>query len=216
MKLEEILSGTADGLCAVDIDGKIVLWNQAAEKILGYTARDAIGRPCCDLFDGHDTTGNKLCYPGCQVLNLVKMGEKVEHFDIATRTRSGRPVWLDVSILMVPSAKKDRPTTVHLFRDVTVSRNRDLLLTERMGRMPQPTVPTEELSTLLTRREMETLRLLTAGIGTKAMAARFHVSPSTIRNHVQNILNKLGVHSRLEAVARATAHGLTPPAIPKS
>lgn len=216
MKIEEILSETADGLCAVDIEGKIVLWNQAAEKILGYTARDAVGKPCCELFGGHDTSGNRLCYPGCHVLSLVKMGEKVEHFDIATRTRSGRPVWLDVSILVVPSTRKDRPTAVHLFRDVTVSRNKELLLSERMGRAALPTAAPEELSALLTRREMETLRLMTAGIGTKAMAARLHVSPSTIRNHVQNILTKLEVHSRLEAVARATAHGVTPPALPKS
>jgi DNA-binding NarL/FixJ family response regulator len=40
------------------------------------------------------------------------------------------------------------------------------------------------------------------------MADRLHVSPTTIRNHVQNITAKLGVHSRLEAVAYATRHRL--------
>ena len=37
---------------------------------------------------------------------------------------------------------------------------------------------------------------------------RLHVSPATVRNHVQNILGKLGVHSRLEAVVHATGRGL--------
>jgi PAS domain S-box-containing protein len=44
--------------------GWIVLWNCAAEKILGYTGREAVGRPCCDLFVGRDGKGNRLCYTG--------------------------------------------------------------------------------------------------------------------------------------------------------
>lgn len=46
------------------------------------------------------------------------------------------------------------------------------------------------------------------GLSTSAAAERLHVSAATIRNHVQNILMKLGVHSRLEAVAFATKHRL--------
>jgi two-component system, NarL family, nitrate/nitrite response regulator NarL len=56
----------------------------------------------------------------------------------------------------------------------------------------------------LTRRELDILRLLAAG----AMAERLHVSPATVRNHVQHILEKLGVHSRLEAAAFATRYRL--------
>jgi two-component system nitrate/nitrite response regulator NarL len=40
------------------------------------------------------------------------------------------------------------------------------------------------------------------------MAERLHVSPATVRNHVQHILAKLGLHSRLEAAAYATRHRL--------
>jgi DNA-binding NarL/FixJ family response regulator len=46
------------------------------------------------------------------------------------------------------------------------------------------------------------------GLSTSAAAERLHVSRATIRNHVQNILTKLDVHSRLEAVAFATKHRL--------
>ncbi|HKZ75050.1 MAG TPA: LuxR C-terminal-related transcriptional regulator, partial [Actinomycetota bacterium] len=60
----------------------------------------------------------------------------------------------------------------------------------------------------LTRREREVLRFLTGGANTRAMAERLHVSSATVRNHVQNIFAKLGVHSRLEAVAYATRHRL--------
>jgi DNA-binding NarL/FixJ family response regulator len=45
-------------------------------------------------------------------------------------------------------------------------------------------------------------------VGTKGAAEQLRISPATIRNHVQNILGKLGAHSRLEAVAHATRHRL--------
>jgi DNA-binding NarL/FixJ family response regulator len=60
----------------------------------------------------------------------------------------------------------------------------------------------------LTRREVEILHLIATGLNTKDAAERLHVSPATIRNHVQNILGKLGAHSRLEAVAYATRNRL--------
>jgi DNA-binding NarL/FixJ family response regulator len=53
----------------------------------------------------------------------------------------------------------------------------------------------------LTRRERETLRLLAAGCSHNEIARRLVVSPHTARTHIQNLLTKLGVHSRLEAVA---------------
>ena len=59
-------------------------------------------------------------------------------------------------------------------------------------------------ATRLTLRELEVLRVMAQGLGTKAAATRLRVSRATIRNHVQNIFGKLGVHTRLEAVLHAT------------
>jgi two-component system, NarL family, nitrate/nitrite response regulator NarL len=58
----------------------------------------------------------------------------------------------------------------------------------------------------LTRRERTVLVLLMAGAGADAIAARLSVSRNTVRTHVQNILTKLQVHTRLEAVALASRH----------
>jgi DNA-binding NarL/FixJ family response regulator len=49
---------------------------------------------------------------------------------------------------------------------------------------------------------------MTQGLNTAATATRLAVSRATVRNHVQNIFGKLGVHSRLEAVAYARRHRL--------
>jgi DNA-binding NarL/FixJ family response regulator len=60
----------------------------------------------------------------------------------------------------------------------------------------------------LTKRELEILRLFAQGLGSKAIADRLSISYTTARNHGQQILVKLGVHSRLAAVARGYARGL--------
>jgi DNA-binding NarL/FixJ family response regulator len=60
----------------------------------------------------------------------------------------------------------------------------------------------------LTRREVEVLALLGAGASTTQIAERLVVSMHTVRNHVRNILGKLGAHSKLEAVAIAAREGI--------
>ncbi len=53
----------------------------------------------------------------------------------------------------------------------------------------------------LTRREVEVLRCMAAGIPRRAIAERLVVSPNTVRTHARNVLAKLGVHSSLAAAA---------------
>jgi two-component system, NarL family, nitrate/nitrite response regulator NarL len=62
----------------------------------------------------------------------------------------------------------------------------------------------------LTRREREILELLGTGASTLAIARELHLSQHTVRSHVQNVLLKLHLHSRLEAAAYAARHGFGP------
>jgi DNA-binding NarL/FixJ family response regulator len=60
----------------------------------------------------------------------------------------------------------------------------------------------------LTARETEVLRLMAQGLGQDAIAEKLFISQKTVATHAQNILTKLGVHSRAEAVALAYRAGL--------
>ena len=63
----------------------------------------------------------------------------------------------------------------------------------------------------LTPRELEVLRALTEGLSTPEICERLFIAPNTLRTHVQNIMGKLHVHSKLEAVAFALRHRLVEP-----
>ena len=60
----------------------------------------------------------------------------------------------------------------------------------------------------ITPREMEILRLLSAGGSSSTIAARLHVSQATVKTHIRSLLAKLDVHSQLQAVAKAQAFEL--------
>ena len=63
----------------------------------------------------------------------------------------------------------------------------------------------------LTPRELEILRALADGLSTKEICERLFIAPNTLRTHVQNIMGKLRVHSKLEAVAFALRYRLVEP-----
>ena len=94
------------------------------------------------------------------------------------------------AILLPPS------TVVTIARRVAEARDRRAV--------QAPVVP-------LTPRELEILRALTEGLGTREICERMAIAPNTLRTHVQNIMGKLHVHSKLEAVAFALRHKLVEP-----
>ena len=67
---------------------------------------------------------------------------------------------------------------------------------------------THELGRFLTGRELEVLARLVQGQDTARLAREMGITYATARTHIQNLLTKLGVHSKLEAVAVAMAHQL--------
>jgi DNA-binding NarL/FixJ family response regulator len=62
----------------------------------------------------------------------------------------------------------------------------------------------------LSERERQILTLLARGYSNRRIAESCYLSINTVRTHVQNVLIKLGVHSKLEAVALAVGRGLVP------
>jgi len=58
---------TSEAAFAVDRNGQIVAWNQAAKRTFGYTKSRALGKRCWELLSGRDIFGNQSCCEGCPV-----------------------------------------------------------------------------------------------------------------------------------------------------
>jgi DNA-binding NarL/FixJ family response regulator len=61
----------------------------------------------------------------------------------------------------------------------------------------------------LSERERQVLALIADGCDNADIARTLYVSPSTVRNHVSRLLEKLGVHNRVQAAAYAVRHGVS-------
>jgi len=199
-----VLALSPDAVLVTDRHNRVVAWNASAEHLLGYTEQEMLGMPCADL-EGCDQSGNRYCSDHCPVVQIASHSESVRQFDLSLRARDGHSVLVDVSILtLVPGAPGDF-YLAHVLSPVA-------------GRPPRDNArdspaPRDQLSAVrqspdararrLTAREVEVLGMLAAGRTTPEIAERLHISTLTARNHLQNILDKLEVHSKAEAVAFA-------------
>jgi PAS domain S-box-containing protein len=211
--LAEIFSKTTDGVLGVDQDHKVALWNEAAERLVGYKATEVVGRPCSEIFAGRDRSGRPVCGPACSLIASARKGEPVQGREVMISTKSGQPIWIHITAITVPAGTPGLFTMVHVFRDVTRQLEMEMLLTKVQsllnGEGSPPgggsAVSADNPSPLsaLTAREMEVLRLIARGESAHGIAEKLGISHATARNHTQKILDKLGVHTKLEALALA-------------
>jgi DNA-binding NarL/FixJ family response regulator len=83
-----------------------------------------------------------------------------------------------------------------------------LVLGEFRRMSSAPTSADEDARPSLTERETEVLRLVAKGLSYKQIAERLFISHRTVQNHVQNTLNKLQLHNRVQLVRYAIETGL--------
>ena len=68
--------------------------------------------------------------------------------------------------------------------------------------------PTSQLIEPLSKREMEVLRLIAAGLSNKEISSKLYLAQGTVKKHNNNLFSKLAVHRRTEAIARARQLGI--------
>lgn len=211
-----VLSQTADGVYAIDRDQRIVFWNASAERLLGYAADDVIGRPCHEIFHGEPRPGCLQCQTDCSVIHTANHREPVPTYNLLSQTKDGCAILLNVSVI-VPRENHRPYATIHLFRDATHQLQYETYVDQILcaaARLPHPqTIAQHRLNPLtlytpLSPREKEVLNLLVQGQAAQKIAQTLGISYATVRNHLQKILHKLGVHSQREAVTLAVKHQL--------
>jgi len=175
---------------------------------------------------GRGEAAIQLC---AQILpDVVLMDMVMPDMDGATATRAIRQQFPTVQVIALTSFKEaelvqnalEAGAIGYLLKDVSADELAQAIRAAHAGRATfspeaaqalihaatQPPAPGHDL----TERERAVLALLVEGLNNTQIAERLVVSPSTIKSHVSNILSKLGVASRTEAVALAVRHRLTP------
>ncbi len=217
--LFQTLTKAGDGAFVTDDDQRIIFWNQAAAEIIGYTYEEVTGLPCYEILEGRNDQGKLICCEHCRVAASAISDRSVRDYDMLVYNKSDEARWINISTLTFRATNGDETGIIlHLFRDVTQKKQLEQLIYQVLkaakdlqnGSPPQvdPSTSTEHAITDLTEREREVLSLLAQGFRTNDIARSLSISPSTARNHIRNILQKIHVHSRLEAVVQAYKHGL--------
>ncbi len=201
----DALGNTADACFVVDSERRIKMWNEGAERLFGYRAPEVIGKSCSDVVQGMRKSGRRLCSERCPVFRRASEGRLVRHYDLFARDRSGGHVALNVGVVNVGDG--DRPNSESAVLLVHYARQLDRATAlEGAGGAAVEVDGAEDRWRGLTLREEEILSLIAAGLGTGDVARRLDISPATVRNHIQSMMGKLGVHGRVAAVAAYTRH----------
>jgi DNA-binding CsgD family transcriptional regulator len=163
---------------ATNQDDRIVFWNCGAARLLNREPDEVLGRRAHRVF---------------------------RERDLFTHGLRG----MSVTLFMIPGRRSDLYTVIHILQpleDQTLSSAAPSTLASPPTRpfatpLPPPLAVPDHPP--LTARERQILELIATGLQNKEVARELRISSVTVRNHVQNILAKLDVHSKLEAVSLA-------------
>lgn len=192
-----------DPVFVTDRRNSLIFWNESARKLLGFTTNDILGGGCWTILQGADSHGNRYCSDNCPIVQIARKNETVRHFNLQLRAKDGVPILVDVSILNIAVPPPEHFYLAHILRPVDDLRQADVAEKPPEHRLIVVKESVDVRARRLTQREVEILAMLAAGLSGSDIASRLHISPLTARNHVQNILVKLEVHSKTEAVAFA-------------
>lgn len=206
------IASSGEAVFAIDRADRIVVWNHACERLLGYPAAHVLGKFCFEIMGGHDIHGNVHCYKNCPVVHQLRAvpDEPLGRFSLRVRSLSGEIRPLSVSAFLIEGSERRFGVIVHVLKEdgeaFSQLEHRLHRMRATSGVMQDPKIAGQPGT--LTSREREILLCLAQGLSTEVIASRLGISTVTVRNHVRNVLQKLGVHTRFAAVAFAYQNGI--------
>jgi DNA-binding CsgD family transcriptional regulator len=206
--LHEIFEQSTDAVFGIDTTGTVRFANSSFETLLGYGARQIRGSGCATVLCGTDMHGQPFCGKDCPIPKTVVDRPSINDFDLVVKRADGSSVLVNIGACYTPKRLRDEAGQVDVFfslRQVTPQR-----LLRRMATAPGNGSAKGGIRerTTLTSREAEILGLAANGMKTAQIADRLCVSTQTVRTHFKNIYQKIGAHSRAEAVVFAFHQGL--------
>ncbi len=113
IRLASIVESSDDAIIGKDLNSTITSWNRGAEKIFGYTAGEMVGASIMRLIPADRQEEEN------QILEQVKRGESIEHFDTLRQTKDGRLVDISVTASPIKNAAGKVTGVSKVARDIT-------------------------------------------------------------------------------------------------
>ena len=157
--LAAIVDSSDDAIISKNLDGVILTWNLAAQRLFGYSEEEAVGQPITIIIPP------ELHHEEQDILRRLRAGERIEHRETRRITRDGR--YLDVSLTISP-VRDSEGTLIgasKILRDVTERRRSEIALRESEQRLASEVVRARTLQSIVTRLiSASTLEALSAQI----------------------------------------------------
>ncbi|NLK51035.1 MAG: sigma 54-interacting transcriptional regulator [Syntrophomonadaceae bacterium] len=112
--LRTILDSVADGIFTVDQNWVIASFNRAAEKIIGISREQAIGKKCYDIFNAN------ICHNDCALQHTIRTGEEIIDRHINVLNQNGDTIPISISTAVLTDEKGKVIGGVETFRDLSV------------------------------------------------------------------------------------------------
>jgi PAS domain S-box-containing protein len=204
------LSRSGEAAFAMDGGNRITHWNKACEKLMGKSARHVLGKRCNEVMCGRDANGNVYCHVSCPVAHQARdfKDDPVHGFELEVAAGDGTKRRIATSLFAVPSYHPALTAVVHVLRPAREMAPAAERTETALAASAAPVETYRGEAAVLTSREKEVLICLARGLSTAAVAQALCIANVTVRNHVQGILQKLNVHSKLEAVVAARRIGI--------
>jgi PAS domain S-box-containing protein len=123
-RLAAIVEASNDAIIAKDLNGVILTWNRAAERLFGYMAADIIGQPISIIFSP-DQVGEEAT-----ILDRIGRGERIDHYEATRRHKDGHLIKVSVTVSPIMGASGKIIGALKIARDLTDRDARDRRIQE--------------------------------------------------------------------------------------
>ena len=185
-RLASIVECSDDAIVAKDLDGVITSWNQGAERLFGYTAEQAIGKPVTILIPADRPDEEPT------ILARIRRGERIDHYETTRQRKDGSLVEISLSVSPIRDSEGRVVGASKIARDITERRRAE-----------------ERQQLLLREMDHRVKNLFALASGVVTLSARTATTPTELASDVRQRLSALARAHALTLSKRSETRGRT-------
>jgi PAS domain S-box-containing protein len=131
LQLASIVESSDDAIVSKNLDGIIMTWNRGAERIFGYAAEEAIGKPITIIIPPDRQEEEP------EILMRIRRGERIDHYETVRRRKDGRLIDISLTVSPMKDAKGRIIGASKIARDITQRKEDEAKLRESERRLQE-------------------------------------------------------------------------------